>query len=105
MTTTGSFTRTSRRVVSNKGVTDASGNVTFPFTPPFATVPDVTNAVETTTADGTEARITALSTSSVTFNARRSPAVTILGISVLSAPQPAVGFTVDMMAQEFGQGL
>lgn len=91
-----------RRIVAAKGATDASGNVTFNFVPPFPTIPVVTNAVEASTADGTETRITALSASSVTFNARRSPAVTILGISVLSAPQPAVGFTVHAMAIEAG---
>lgn len=95
----------SRRVVAAKGTTDASGNVTFPFTPPFAAPPVVTNAVETATADGTECRITALSASSVTFNARRSPAVTVLGLSVLAAPQPAVGFTVHAVAMEAGQGI
>lgn len=92
----------SRRFVSVKGATDASGNVTFTFNPPFATTPVVVNAVETSTADGTETRITAASASSVTFNARRSPAVTVLGISVLSAPQPAVGFVVHALAVEAG---
>ncbi|QBZ73507.1 hypothetical protein SEA_MISCHIEF19_22 [Streptomyces phage Mischief19] len=91
-----------RRFVAAKGATDASGNVTFNFTPPFATVPVVVNAVETATTDGTETRITAISASSVTFNARRSPAVTVLGISVLSAPQPAVGFIVHAVAVEAG---
>lgn len=92
-----------RRVFAAKGTTDGSGNVTFTFTPPFATVPVVTNAVETATTDGTETRITAISASSVTFNARRSPAVTVLGISVLSAPQPAVGFVVHAVAVEAAQ--
>lgn len=91
-----------RRMVAAKGVTDGSGNVTFNFTPAFASVPVVVNAVETATTDGTECRITAISASSVTFNARRSPAVTVLGISVLSAPQPAVGFTVHALAIEAG---
>lgn len=91
-----------RRLVAAKGATDASGNVTFAFSPPFASPPIVVNAVETATADGTECRITALSASSVTFNARRSPAVTVLGLSVLSAPQPAVGFTVHALAIEAG---
>lgn len=93
-----------RRVVALKGVTDASGTVTFAFTPPFPTVPVVTNATQTAVADGTECRITALTAASVTFNARRSPAVTVLGISVLSAPQPAVGFTIHAVAAETGQG-
>lgn len=93
----------SRRVFSGKGTTDANGDVSFAFTPPFATVPVVVNAVETSTTDGTETRITAISASSVTFNARRSPAVTVLGISVLSAPQPAVGFVVHAVAVEAAQ--
>ena len=102
MSTSGSFVQAPRRMVAAKGVTDASGNVTFAFTPAFATVPVVVNAVETATTDGTETRITALSASSVTFNARRSPAVTILSISVLSAPQPAAGFTIHAVAIEAG---
>lgn len=93
----------SRRVVAAKGTTDASGNVIFTFTPAFGTVPVVTNAVESAVADGTETRITAISASSVTFNARRSPAVTILGISVLSAPQPAAGFVIHITAMEAAQ--
>jgi hypothetical protein len=74
MSTSGSFNADdARRVVASSGVTDGAGQVTFSFIPPFATVPDVTNAVETGSADTTECRITALSTSSVTFTARRSP--------------------------------
>jgi hypothetical protein len=91
-----------RRLVAAKGVTDGAGQVTFAFTPPFATVPVVTNAVETGTADATECRVTALSASSVTFTARRSPAVTVLGISVLSASVPLVGATVHATALEAG---
>lgn len=91
-----------RRIVSAKDVTDGSGNVTFTFTPPFATVPVVTNAVETGTADATECRISALSASAVTFTARRSPAVTLLGISVLSSSVPLVGATVHVTAMEAG---
>lgn len=94
-----------RRIASFKGVTDANGLVTFTFTPPFATIPVVSNAVETGTADATECRVTALSASSVTFAARRSPAVTVLGISVLSASVPLVGATVHCHAAEAGQGV
>lgn len=95
----------SRRVFSGAGVTDASGNVTFTFTPPFATVPVVTHAMQTALADATEARITAVSASSVTFNARRAPAVVILGISVLQVPVAAVGVTIHCSAAEAGQGV
>jgi hypothetical protein len=95
----------SRRVFSDSGVTDGAGNVTFTFTPPFPTVPVITNVLQTALADATEARVTALSTSSVTFNVRRSPAVVILGISVLSASVPAAGVTVHCDATEAGQGV
>lgn len=91
-----------RRIVSTKGVTDANGTVTFAFNPPFAAAPVVTNAVETGTADATECRISALSASSVSFVARRSPAVTVLGISVLSASVPLAGATVHATAMEAG---
>lgn len=92
-----------RRVFAGTGVTDANGNLTFTFTPPFAVVPVVTNSVQTALADATECRITALSTSSVTFNARRAPSVVVLGISVLSVPVPAAGVTVHAIAREPGQ--
>jgi hypothetical protein len=91
-----------RRIVAAKGATAADGTVTIPFVPPFATVPVVTNAVETVSTDATECRITALTNASVTFMARRSPAVTVLGISVLSASVPLVGATVHATALEAG---
>jgi hypothetical protein len=92
-------------MVSLSGVTDGAGQVTINFVPPFAAAPRVTNAVETGTADATECRISALSASSVTLTARRSPAVTVLGISVLSASVPLVGATVHVHAVETGQGV
>lgn len=85
------------------GVTDASGNVTFNLAAAgFAVTPVVTHAVQTTASDLTECRIAALSAASVTFNVRRSPAVVLLGISVLQVPQPAVGVTVHCHALEPG---
>lgn len=95
----------SRRMFAGSGVTDGSGNITFTFTPPFATVPVVTHSMQTSLADATEARITAISTSSVTFNARRAPGVVILGISVLQVPVAAAGVTIHAMACEAGQGV
>lgn len=92
-----------RRIFGGTGVTDASGNVTFTFTPPFAVAPVVTNAVQTALTDATECRITALSASSVTFNARRAPSVVLLGISVLQVPVPAAGVTVHCHAYAPGQ--
>ena len=92
-----------RRVFAATGVSNASGSVTFTFTPAFPAAPVVTHAVQTAIADLTECRISALSASSVTFNVRRSPAVVVLGISVLQVPQPAVGVTVHCIAVEAGQ--
>ena len=93
-----------RRIFAGKVTSDGSGNATFTFTPPFPTIPVVSPAIETTNANVTEARITALSASSCTVNVRQSPGVVILGISVLQVPQPLSGATVHLTATEAGQG-
>ncbi|MGW5925238.1 hypothetical protein ACWF2L_03190 [Streptomyces anulatus] len=93
------------RVFAASGVTDAAGNITFTFTPAFPAVPVVTHAVQTGVADITECRISAISPVAVTFNARRAPAVVLLGISVLQVPVPAAGVTVHCQATTAGQGL
>lgn len=98
-------TSLARRVFAGTGVSDGSGNVTFAFTPPFPAAPVVTHAVQTGITDVTECRVSALSASSVTFNVRRSPAVVILGISVLQVPIPASGVTVHCEAVLAGQGV
>ena len=106
MSTSGSYAPvapTARRVFAGSGVTDAAGNVTFTFTPPFAAAPIVNNAVQTVVTDSTECRVSALSASSVTFAARRSPAVTLLGVSVLQASIPLAGATVHCIATAAGQ--
>lgn len=94
---------TDRRIFSASGVTDASGNVTFTFTPPFASIPVVAQSITTANTNATEARVTALSTSSCTVNARQSPGVVILGLSVLQVPQPLAGATVGIIAVDAGQ--
>jgi hypothetical protein len=91
-----------RRVVAAKGVTDSSGNVTFNFSPAFATVPVVAHSLESSSTSTTEARITAVSASSVTFNARGSAIVVVLSINVLGAPVPLAGATIHMLAIEAG---
>lgn len=91
-----------RRVFSGTAVTNASGDATFTFSPAFAATPIVTQAVQTATTNVTEARITALTTTSCTVNVRQSPAVVILGISVLQVPQPLAGATVHLHAVEAG---
>lgn len=94
---------TDRRIFSGSGVTDASGNVTFNFVPPFAAPPVVAQSITTGNTNATEARITALSASSCTIQARQSPGVVILGISVLQVPQALVGATVGIIAVDAGQ--
>lgn len=95
--------QTGRRVFAGTGVSNASGDVTFTFTPPFAAPPVVTQAVQTTNTNATEARVTALTASSCTVNVRQSPGVVVLGISVLQVPQPLVGATVHLTATAAGQ--
>jgi hypothetical protein len=101
--TAGAVELPGRRVFAATGVSAANGQVAFVFTPPFAAAPVVTHAVQTAIPDITECRISALSAAGVTFTVRRSPAVTVLGISVLQVPQPASGVTVHCVAVEAGQ--
>lgn len=98
--------RASRRIFAATGVTDGSGLVTFTFTPAFPSVPVVQgHPGPTATTDLTEVILTAVSTTSCTFRVRRAPSVTILGISVVTFPINAVGFTVQCVAVEAGQGV
>ena len=92
-----------RRVFAGAAVSDASGNAVFTFTPPFAVPPIVNQAVVTTNANATEARVVALSASSCTVNVRQSPGVVVLGLSVLQVPGPLAGATVHLHAVDAGQ--
>jgi hypothetical protein len=87
------------------GVTDASGNVTFTYATPF--VNPVVEGQIGPSADTAlvEGRLTASTTTSCTFNVRRSPSVVILGISVLQVPQNAPGVTVQCFVTEAGETL
>lgn len=81
------------------GVTDGSGNVTFDMTAAgFSAVPIVSSVLFNAPTDATECRVTAISATSVTFNARRAPGVIILGIGVLGAAVAASGVTVNVLA-------
>jgi len=91
-----------RRVFAATGVSDAAGNVTFTFVPPFAATPVVSQAVQTANTNTTEARITALSASSCTVNVRGSAILVVLGINVLGAPLPLAGATIHLRATEAG---
>lgn len=108
MSTSGNFApavsvSSGRRIFAQTGVTDASGNVTFTFSPAFPAPPVVTQAVQTSVSDVTEARVTALSASSCTVAVRRSPGVNVVGIQVLAFPQAFAGATVHLHAVEAGQ--
>lgn len=95
----------SRRIFAATGVTDGAGNITFNFSPAFAATPVITHAIQTSSTNLFDARITALSASSVTFNVRGSAVVVVLGISVLQAPAAASGVTIHCEAIEAGQGV
>lgn len=106
MSTSGTLDRTARRVFAGSGVTDAGGNVVFTFTPPFSAAPDPVAQIGPSADTALiEARLTALSASSATFNVRRSPGVTLLGVQILQVPQNAPGVTVHCIATEPGQGV
>lgn len=96
----------SRREFAGNGVTDAGGNVTFNFIPPFSVVPEAVSQIGPSADTAlVEARLTSLTAAAATFNVRRSPSVVILGISVLQVPQNAPGVTVHCIATEPGQGV
>lgn len=100
MATSGGYRPPGRRVVAAAAVTDAGGLATITFDPPFPAPPVVASSTQTLVSDITECRITNLTASSVTFEVRRSPAVSLLGISLLEVPQPAPGVTVHCVATE-----
>ncbi|MFF3441759.1 hypothetical protein [Streptosporangium sp. NPDC002721] len=102
MATSGEYMPPERRVFAATGTTNALGSVVFTFNPPFTSVPVISHATQTGATDLTECRITSVSVSSVTFNVRRSPSVSILGISVLQVPQPASGVIVHCTAVQAG---
>lgn len=92
-----------RPLYANTAVSDVSGNATFAIPAGlFAVAPVVTHAVETAITDVTECRVASRTATSVVLNVRRSPAVVILGISVLQVPIPASGVTVHMTATPAG---
>jgi hypothetical protein len=80
-----------------KGVTDAAGNAVFNLAPyGFTVVPAVGVSVETANTNVTEARITALTTTSLTVNVRSSAGINValLGLTLLGLPTPLAGATV-----------
>jgi hypothetical protein len=96
-----------RRVFAATAVSDGAGNAVFTFTPPFASTPVVSTAVQTGNTNVTEARVTALSAASCTVNIRSSAGINValLGLTLLGLPVPLAGATVHLHAIEPGQGV
>lgn len=92
----------SKRIVTLSGTTDASGNVTFTFSPAFAATPHV--SVMLVTANTRQFwRISAASASGCTVNAfqQNQTLLSLLGIDILTAGvTPISGATIRVMAVE-----
>ncbi|MET9040889.1 hypothetical protein [Streptomyces mirabilis] len=98
MSTAGRYTPASPRVERATGVTDGSGNVTFPWPAgAFSASPVVTIGVQGASAFRSHA-ISANSATSTTVNVLVSAGVTLLGIGVLAVGAPAAGVTVHAHA-------
>lgn len=92
----------SKRIVTLSGTTDASGNVTFTFSPAFAATPHIT-AMLMTTNTRQYARITAASATGCTINAyqQNQTLLSLLGLDILTAGTTAInGATIRIMATE-----
>lgn len=84
-----------------QGTTDANGDFLFTFPEAFtaattALVPNVSVGPGGLGTGLLEVRVTALSQTSVRVNVRRYPVVTVLAVSVVGAPSPASGVTVNV---------
>lgn len=89
------------QMFSATGITNASGNVTFTFSPAFAATPVVQLAYQGVAANSpVDMRITSLSPSAVTVNVRRSGAtvVALLGLTLLGASVPLAGALIHCFA-------
>lgn len=92
----------SKRIVTLSGTTDASGNVSFTFSPAFAATPHV-DAMLVTANTRQFARISAASATGCTVNAfqQNQTLLSLLGIDILTAGVTAIsGATVRVMATE-----
>ncbi|MCC9686864.1 hypothetical protein [Streptomyces sp. MNU103] len=98
MSTHGDYEEPARPVVSARGVTDGSGNVTVSWPAgAFAGPPVVTVGIEA--ASGFRSwSVTANSATSTTVHVLGAPIVSLLGIQILAAAVPASGITVHVTA-------
>lgn len=86
------------------GVTNAAGQVVFNMAAAaFAAAPVVTFAQQfASSPNPIDLRITALTATSCTVEARQSPALIVLSLSVLGISAPLAGVTVHLHAFEAG---
>lgn len=92
----------SKRIVTLQGTTDASGNVSFTFSPAFSATPHI-SAMLVTTNTRQYARITAASASGCTINAyqQNQTLLSLLGLDILTAGVTAMASaTIRIMATE-----
>lgn len=92
-----------KRVVVASGTTNASGDVSFTFSPAFAAAPHVDATITPQTNVNHKCRVTAVSTTGCTVRveSQNQAFLSLLGIDVLSAAVTAVsGATVSITATE-----
>lgn len=92
-----------RRVVVATANTNASGDATFTFSPPFATAPHIDATITIQTNVNWKLRLTAVSASGCTVRVESQDQafLSLLGLNILSAAVTAVsGATVSITATE-----
>lgn len=92
-----------KRIVTLSGTTNASGDVSFTFSPAFAVAPHVDATITPQTSVNHKCRLTAVSTTGCTIRveSQNQAFLSLLGIDVLSAAVTAVsGATVSITATE-----
>jgi hypothetical protein len=98
VSTAGDYETPGSRVQRATGVTDGSGNVTFPWpVGAFSAPPVVTLAIQGAVGFRS-ATVTANSATATTVNVLGAPVVSLLGIQILAASVPASGITVHVHA-------
>lgn len=92
-----------KRIVALSGTTNASGDVSFTFSPAFAVAPHIDATITPQTNVNHKCRLTAVSTTGCTIRveSQNQAFLSLLGIDVLSAAVTAVsGATVSITATE-----
>lgn len=88
---------TIRRVETFSGVTNASGNLTFTYSTPYSSVPDVQPQLTAGTPSQV-VRITSSTTTGFTVQVTNRASVTLLAVEVLlAATTPVVGAAVNIL--------